>query len=1097
MGWSNAGIQMKRNKALLNITDPIFTDLAPKGSFLLDCLVASKWDDKNTGSESLAHYNIRLAVSKLLQLTKIHNTEELIKLLTSPSKALTKRDIFQGFKSAELLLIQTLPITRAKAHSVAFRSFIKNYSSVLLDGSHASELRYESILWASSSYQKNSHVGLFEINIKGTQKSTELVDPDLFPNLFTKDSVLHHLMKNVEASSKESPKQYSVIAGLKAQFRDINEWSSNSAIKVLLNTPLHLIKADSINTALLDYERQLYMLYPDKKNHQTSTTFRHYLFTYALTLPEQITERAKFKPNFDSSGKLKFRPSYNIKTTDGHLYIDSFFIPSILPTESLGEICFKCLEKKTKHHPAQESDLKKLLEVMSLVERGDYKHARLLFSKKPQDLIRYNIGNGLKELEEIICRYFPEQEKERITLLKQFLNLCPVPTRSGKLIRELSFGSNFITEEKPRILTIKTYSKTNGKKKIYFYQFNLTKIAPLLSPDGLLVESLNDLKNASDSIQIASSMLSNIELTLGYIVEARKNGAIKHILTKPLRELYQRDFRLGFSELEDIIDAQLINTKAGKSQALRTFLNKHAGKINGQIDIKNCGFSTRFNAADERSSQKIIEPVDENGEILPSPILEKHLSLDELKKRFQDYLTHPIDSILSACKAEIANYKKLLDDLTPYTSIDESGQYTYSMPKEVTSLVMENQLNDSKSVNRKKLSQIREQYSKEVLLGAYTRHQLSSKVSSRTVCSAKSELVPDYVAHWFPITASGMKDMFWSSVFLPKIILLVCFIRLTLRTTWNKDVIATLKRSNLPETLSQGAFSIGGFKQKVSKNTTPVTIEPHEKEIREAISFLIQHHDNMVSYGVEPESLWDTPDSTKLSFLSADTIDNFREHYTLPYFRLELLAKHQINLRKGIDGDLLKSQMERNHGSSRVTAGYLSHPIAQLEYEANNADFQRRLETTVQFRDKKEFLNKYGFNPKNIDEALLIAPHGDCDNEDVPDWFLLPDGSSCTDIFASVDKSKRDSVCRGRACHKGDGCEFNRVEIGIDEFVYTLRHQAYYISRGMALLDKYGREYFNEFIAPAMRFTFGLAKYVEFANPALFKEAKERLVNAQ
>ena len=186
--------------------------------------------------------------------------------------------------------------------------------------------------------------------------------------------------------------------------------------------------------------------------------------------------------------------------------------------------------------------------------------------------------------------------------------------------------------------------------------------------------------------------------------------------------------------------------------------------------------------------------------------------------------------------------------------------------------------------------------------------------------------------------------------------------------------------------------------------------------------------------------------------------------------------------------------MERNHGSLRVTAGYLSHPIAQLEYEANNADFQRRLETTVQFRENNEKLKRYGFDPENIDEDLLIAPSEDKD--DLPEWFLLPDGSSCTDIFAPVDKSKKDSICRGRLCHKGDGCQFNRVHIGVGEFVYTLRRQAFYLSRGMALLDKHGQEYFDEYIAPDMRFTFGLAKYVEFANPSLFKQAKGRLADA-
>lgn len=756
------------------------------------------------------------------------------------------------------------------------------------------------------------------------------------------------------------------------------------------------------------------------------------------------------------------------------------------------------MHKSTKHQPAQISDIEKLIEVLKIVDQNDYAHARLLFAKKTKDLKRYHLSSGLKQLEQVLYEHFPGQEKERLAIVRQFIDLCPTPIGNGKLISTMSFDSKIEITNRPKTLAIKTYRKNNGKKKISFYKFNLTKIADLLSPDGLLAVCLNELKNRSVLHQQPSTTLSSIDVTLGYVADAGENEAIRHLLTSPLRKLNQRDFRLGFSELEDIIDAQNISIKAAKSQVLRTFLNKHAGKINDKVEIKNCGFSTRYSAKDGRKAQKLIEPVDENGEVLPNPVLKRHLSLEELKKRYHEYLTQPIDAILDACEKEIANYKKLLGDLAPYTCTDPIGNYTYSIPSEVGDIVTENQQGQEGakgySLSRTTVSQMREKHTKEVMLGAYTRHQLSIGITSRTYCIRKIELVPDHVKHWFPNTGAGMKDLFWSCVFLPKYILLVCFIRLAIRTTWNKDVIAKLDRSNLPESLPQSAFTIGGFKEKVSKHTQPVTIEPHEKELREVISFLIQHYNNMISYGVKPESLWDTPSSTKLSFLTGSSIDNFREHHTLPYFRMELLAKHQINLRKGIDGDVIQSQIERNHGSLRVTAGYLSHPIAQLEYEANNSDFQRRLETTVQFRFKNEKLKKYGFDPENIDEDLLIAPSENKD--DLPEWFLLPDGSSCTDIFASVDKSKKDSICRGRLCHKGDGCQFNRVQIGIGEFVYTLRRQAYYLSRGMALLAKHGQEYFDEYIAPDMRFTFGLAKYVEFANPSLFKQAKGRLADA-
>lgn len=1084
----------KRNKALLNITDEIFSRLAPEGSFLRDCLDASNWDDENNNSTSLAHYNMRLAVSKLLQVIESDDAETmpLIKLLTTRSKRLNNKDVVQGFKSAEIVLKKALPISRANHYSVQFRSFTKNFSSKLHNEGSVAVLPYQSILRNSSNYQKNNSVGLFEILTKSGTKVINFVDPDLFPALFQKDSVLHHMLQNIEIYSKEKRIEYSVIAGLKAQLSDINDWPDYSHIKVLLNKPLGSVKGDSINKALLDYERLLYTTRSDKSLNQLSSTFRQYLCTYGFTAPSLYVEKSRFKTNFNSVGNLNFRPSYTIMTTDDNYKIDGFKLASVLPTDSVCEHCFAQLEKKAKHEPAQASDITKLLELLIIIEQGNYTDARLFLARKPENLRRYYITNGFKKIEEIIINTFTDEKIKRLTIIKDFLKLCNVPTKNGKLISEID--SEITSQEKLQTLSVNSYSKTNGKKKAVSYKFNLSKLKGLLKPSGTLATALNELRMASSSSEIPSSKLSNIELALGFVVNTKENDLIKHVLTTPISELTRRDFRVGFSQLEDIIDKQDINVKCSRSQALRTFLSQHAGKINGQIEIKNSGFSSRFKAADENNAPKLIEPVDESGEILPSPVLEKHLSLDELKKEVREYLTQPINQILDACKSEISNYKKLVTCFSTYTAIDQEGNYSYEMPHEVSSIVLENQQSDGSRLKRTRILPIREQYGSEVLIGAYVRHQVSSGLESRTYCLDKQKLIPDYVHHWFHNTGTGMKDFFWCSVFLPKNILLVCFIRLMLRTTWNKDVVAILERSDLPDTLPEGPFTISGYKDKVGKNTYLVKIEPHEKEIRDVISFLIQHYDNMVSYGLKPESLWDTPDSSKLSFLSATAIDNFRKHYTLPFFRMEILAKHQINLRKGIDGDVIKSQMERNHSSLRVTSSYLAHPISKLEYEANNADFQRRFETTVQFRHKEELLKKYGFDPKNIDTDLIIAP-GDTD-EKLPEWFLLPDGSSCTDIFASVDKSKKDNICRGRKCHAGEGCDFNIVEIGVEEFVYTLRNQVYYISRGEALLDKHGQEYFDEFIAPDMRFTFGLVKYVELANSALFKEAKGRLADA-
>jgi len=1087
-----------KKKALINIADPIFRDLAPKDSFLQHCLVNSKWDDKNDNTASLAHYNTRLAVSKVLQIVELNEDDArpLVKLLTSLPNQLDENDTIQGFKAAEIISKKSFAPKQAQTHCVAFRNFAKTFATPISNGLNIDELPYESILTESSTFEKNTDVGLFNIKIKGSQKNITFVDPDLFPTLFKKDSVLHHVLLNIESSSQQNPIAYSVITGLKAQLKDINKWSSFSNIKELLNQPLQNVHADSIKNALVDYEKRLFAEHPDKRLDQLSTAFRHHLFTYGLTTPELNKEKDNFIPSFHQSGNLKFKPLFIITTKGSEYNIEGFDLPKILPLGGVGECCLNQLEIETKLEPIDPSDIAKLIEMLMIIDQENYTDARLLFARKPQDIVTHHVNNGLKDIEDIIIKRFPNEKLERISIVRNFLNLCDTPTKNEKVIRELEIESIITPKEKVNTLPLGTYSKVNGKKRYLDYELNLSKLKGLIRPNSTLSTALNGLKAACSKTPVPSSTLSSIELTLGHIVDTNNDAnLITHILVNPISELSQRDFRVGFAQLEDIIDEHDFKVKAARSQALRTFLSKYAGKINNQIEIKNCGFSSRFSASSENNAQKLIEPVDENGQPLPSPILDKHLSIHDLKKKVHEYLEKPVNQILDACLEEITHYNKLVTCFSKYTATDKNGNYSFEIPAEVHAIVLDNQIDEGKQLQRSQLAHIREKYSSEVLMGAYVRHQISLGPSSTTYSLEKSALIPEYIQHYFPNTGTGMKEFFWSSVFLPKNILLVCFMRLVIRTTWNKDVIAILARSNFPEALPDGPFKISGFKEKVSKNTPEVTIEPHEKEIREVISFLIQHHDNMVSYGLKPECVWETPDSTKLSFLSATVLDRLSEHYTLPYFRMELLAKHQINLRKGIDGDVLTSQMERNHGSVRVTSGYLTHPIAEIEYEANNADFQRKLETTVQFRHEQGSIEKYGLDKKNIDTDLIVAP-GD-HKEDLPEWFVLPDGSTCTDIFASVDKSKSDAVCKGRKCHAGEGCDFNRVDLGVDDFIQTLRHQTYYISRGEALLNKHGKEYFDEYVAPDMRFTFGLVKYVELANPVLFKEAKGRLANAE
>ncbi len=834
---------------------------------------------------------------------------------------------------------------------------------------------------------------------------------------------------------------------------------------------------------------------------QISSIFRKILSEHSGIKDILAQDNTKFINNFNSKGKLKFTPSFSLITIDNGsislFLIDTFQIPRVCPTGGVADFCLSSMVKISRNTPIDNAEVNLLFDLLLKIEKKGISPARILLTTPPKKLSQYNVKSGMESAEEIILSSYPDTPIETLNLFKQFIGYCDQTIKNSKLIDQVEFDSVLVVKKEVKSITIKVYTKTNGKKHTHDYQFNTDKIEPLLTLQGTLQNALRGLKSASETEPLTQTQVHIIDRSLCHIVETKlTNDLICKVLIQPIAVLSQRDLRVGFSQFEDIIETVDVQVKSNLSLGFRTFLTKWGGKINNEIEIKHCGFKSRFSAKKEMNAPKLIIPIDDDGVELKSPILSNHQSSFELKKEVNEYYEIPIVELLEAATSEIGLYKKLVKTFNQYTSVDQNGNYKLAISDEISSFIEESQKTQAKGVLKSKTKALIDSYSQEQLLGAYVRAQVNAGIDEHIYCNGKNLLILDYIKHWFHNTGPSMMNYFWHSVLLPKSILLVCFTRLIIRTTWNKDVVATLKRDDFPEEIPDGEFKISGFKEKVDKPTFVITIEPHETEIREAITMLLRHYDNMLELGLSPESLWDTPTSTNLSFLSKMNIDRFCDHHGLSKFTIELLAKHQINLRNGIDGSLANSQTERNHANSGVTAGYLTHPIAMIEYEANNADFQRRFETTIQYRHSGEkYLKKYGLDKDNIDENLIVSAKVS-DDDDLPDWFLLPDGSTCSNIFAPIDKGKQDNLCQGRKCHQGGGCEFNQINLGDEEFLQTLQQQEFFSARGEALLSKHGKEYFDEYIAPEMRFVFGLVRYVEHSNPTFYKTTKGRLNNA-
>ena len=1090
-----------KNRGIIERNDELISSLIAPCNFLSICFDNSKWDSKNEDSSSVAHYNYRLALSKAIISALAHKdlSTHFLRLLSSNPSDLNLKDFIRAFKSLEIFLIKEYESTVAIAYSATVRNFLLKFGENDNINFPLNFVKYDSLYAESVVFKENPNVGLFVICINKSP-FTIVIDPDTLPSLFLKNGLLHHVVTAMETTSNEQPLEYSMVMSFKKTLKDISSLAANSTLNDFLNTPCNELNSTLIINAFTDFERFLFNEFNGMRLDQLSSTFRKFLSEFGGLNEILNQDGVRFSNNFNSKGQLKFTPHFSIKTIDGtainNFNIDTFQMPKVCSTGGVADICLTKLATLSKNAPIDNSEIKQLAELLLKIEQKGISTGRSLLSKSPKKLSQYNVKNGMENIEKIILLHFSTSQIQTLNLFKNFISNCDETIENSKLINAVEFDSKIITKKKIKSIPIKVYTKNNGKKHNHYYQLNTDKIEHLLTLQGTLQNSLKGLKRASENEPLTQTQVNVIDRALSHIVETKvENEKICKVLIQPIAALTQRDLRVGLSQFEDILETVDIQVRSNISLGFRSFLTKWGGKINNEIEIKHCGFKSRFSAKKEMNAPKLIAPIDDGVE-MKSPILSKHQSLFDLKKEVREYYEKPIDQLLEAASSEISLYKKLVKTFNQYTAVDQSGNYKEAIPDEITSFIEENQKNKAKGILESRVKTLIDSYSQEQLVGANVRAQINAGIDKHIYGNGKNLLIFDYISHWFFNTSKSMSDYFWHSVLLPKTILLACFIRFVIRTTWNKDVIATLKRSDFPDKISDDEFKISGFKEKVDKPTFEITIEPHETEIREALTMVLRHYDNMVELGLSPESLWDTPTSRNLSFLTKKNIDRFCDHYGLAKFTIEQLAKHQINLRKGIDGSLANSQIERNHTTSAVTAGYLTHPIAMIEYEANNADFQRKFETTIQYRyEGEKSLKKYKLDKDNIDESLIVSAKVS-DEEELPDWFLLPDGSTCSNIFAPIDKAKQDNLCQGRKCHQGDGCEFNLINLGDEEFLQTLQQQDFFIARGEALLAKYGKEYFDEYIAPEMRFVFGLARFVEHSNPTLYKSAKGRLNNA-
>ncbi|MGR5367565.1 hypothetical protein [Photobacterium damselae] len=1093
-------------------SEELFEFMVPNG-LLHTCFLESMWDTLTTNSQSSESYVTRASISKVLSYLVDHQdipyTRSLLRL---PPADIKPRDVYSCYTEIESVLSNS-GLSGIGANM--FMAFLERnvgdvnkglaFGSIFLFG----RLTKENDLL----YTSKRKFTLQLVHGKNINKKFLPFDPNRLPGLMLPGSLLQECLLASENESMD----YTAAMGLRKEFGVIAK-SDLTSLKTFLNSEKCKITSSMIIDGLIEFESMLECDCKHNNRYQVtrSEAFRSFLNKWAGEIAgANSLNDLPFTSRFDKNGQLKCIAPFTIhKVVDNnkhsHIHFNTYLHPDIYKTDGLLTTSLLAAKQQVEAYPAT-----KLQYWLTLIEHIIENQHRISLPISAENFLstpltkcnRAKAVLALRGIEDLIELRDSADKEADFNALMELFALNNGKIADGRSLSELNYRCRFSQLPKKKIIPFSVTTKINGKENIGKYKWDVLTINNLNAHDGLLMTAILRFSKSSQVIPIPRTILNVIHVTVRIIddmlnksvvsiKEHKANHPLRHLLTSPVDQLSQRDIKQGFTRLEDIIEASPRNDNSTLSETFRRFLSRNSDALSNGLKISECGFKTRFSGKAERRDVELITPIDEKtGKLLPPPIIEGFQSTKELKDRLNNYYQKPIIAITKAARDEVQLYKRLQEEVFPLVKRNDDGEFTFPVPAQVHKYAAK--INTAPHrMNSTKLIKLIDRFGKKVVLAAFLQLRASTSVEQKIYCMGKSNLIHDDYKIWFGNRAPSMSSFFWTPFLLPRQILLVCFIRLIIHTTWNKDVIATLQGKDLPYPLPASRFFIQGYKNKVEKNTKQVEVAPSDSEVREAIELLSIHHKNMVKLGLSPETVWDTPDSKKLTFLNSKMIDAFIDRHHLPKFRIEQLAKHQINVRKAVDGSIHQSQIERNHAQIKTTAGYVDHPLARLYYDANNAEFQRRLEATVMFRHLgAESLPEYGLSNSDVDLKLLGNPSTETND---PHWFQLPDGSTCMDIWASIDKvSKAQRWCGGRKCHAGDGCPHNLVIISSEDFANTLRHQHWFIERCEALLLKHTREYFDEYIAPAMRFTFGLTRYVQTANPEMYREAEQILATKQ
>jgi len=500
---------------------------------------------------------------------------------------------------------------------------------------------------------------------------------------------------------------------------------------------------------------------------------------------------------------------------------------------------------------------------------------------------------------------------------------------------------------------------------------------------------------------------------------------------------------------------------------------KHVFKAAEQIDFKeqvsrpSLRFKTRFLTKSE--PRRLIS--DLSNEALDIDIASPvgalaHKTARELLEKTEARLEADLAQIQAACISDLsicANLRR---------NIEEYGEKEFTPAEVVFGLkLIKSRANIPDTVVEEYLGR----RSVEEVVGLYARliatHKLAHLNRAFDPHFAHS---PRLIAEILGPNGIHMRNTGYKILYLPhrmaNVELVACFVLLLTYTGWNAETLMMMSRDMVE--MHDDHVWIQGYKGRIDEYTDKVYLDAKQPYALEAVRLLIWNRAQLISLGfLSKTSNWmwcgwpagfNVIEHQHISF-RADLI-RLRNAYGLPQFTLEQIRPQVLALESLRTKNVDHVKQIALHRSIATTGHYLDQLLLQRINSAINLEFQRRLEATVLFRlseSQESFKDRVA--EVHVDLRLLMP---------------IGDGASCANPYDPPDeKYLSNSICDGKRCHVGNGCENRNLVIDRDALEALVRKRHYYLS-SWERLERNNSTVFETLHIPAILFVLGLYDYI-------------------